>query len=266
VPVEKIKAAFQATTQFATNVMAGNKIPQTIKSPWPANNVRHCDEAVAADTIKAQAPADDDGSTMAQLIVGRKLLASDAYGVKTDAVFVNTLEDNMRLWGAMDKLLSDGAQAELSDRAKDVLRALCIDDWHSEAHHQHHNFAEHCWRDIKKNVEWLMNLHDCPPEVWLLALQCVCDMMNHTAEKSLGDRPPLQILKGITIDISILLCFLFWDVVHVSRVEDNKCHRQIGSKKSFLARGRVVGFAWNVGHRLTHKVLTDDTKCIIVRS
>jgi len=39
VPVEKIKATFQATTQFATNDMAGNKILQTIKSPWPANNV-----------------------------------------------------------------------------------------------------------------------------------------------------------------------------------------------------------------------------------
>jgi len=39
VPIENIKATFQATTQFATNVMAGNKILQTIKSPWPANNV-----------------------------------------------------------------------------------------------------------------------------------------------------------------------------------------------------------------------------------
>jgi len=123
---------------------------------------------------------------MAQLFIGRKLLVSDAYGVKTDAAFVNTLEDNIRQRGAMDKLISDGAQAELSDRAKDVLRALCIDDWHSEANYQHQNFAEHCWRHIKKNVEWLMNLRNCPPEVWLLALQCVCGIMNHTAEKSLG--------------------------------------------------------------------------------
>jgi len=153
VPIEKIKATFQATTQFATNVMAGNKILQTIKSPWPANNVRRRNEPVATDTIKAQVPAVDDGSTMAQLFIGRKSLVSDAYGVKTDAAFVNTLEDNIRQRGAMDKLISDGAQAELSDRAKDVLRALCIDDWHSEAHYQHQNFAEDRWRHIKKNVE-----------------------------------------------------------------------------------------------------------------
>jgi len=191
VPIEKIKATFQATTQFATNIMAGNKILQTIKSPWPANNVRQHNEPVATDTIKAQVPAVDDGSTMAQLFIGQKSLVSDAYGVKTDAAFVNTLEDNIRQHGAMDKLISDGAQAELSDRAKDVLRALCIDDWHSEAHYQHQNFAEHRWRHIKKNVEWLMNLQNCPPEVWLLALQYVCGIMNHTTEKSLGNRPPL---------------------------------------------------------------------------
>jgi len=144
VPVEKIKATFQATTQFATNVMAGNKILQTIKSPWPANNVRRRNEPVAKDTIKAQVPAVDNGSTMAQLFIGRKSLLSDAYGVKTDAAFNNTLEDNIRLRRAMDKLISDGAKAELSDRAQDILRALCIDDWHSEAHCQHQNFAEHC--------------------------------------------------------------------------------------------------------------------------
>jgi len=90
--------------------------------------------------------------------------------------------------------------------------------------------------------------------------------MNHTAEKSLGNRAPLQILEGYTIDISILLYFLFWDIVYVSRVDDKEYHRQIGSKKSSLVRGRMVGFAWNVGHGLTHKVLTDDTQKIICRS
>jgi len=208
-------------------------------------------------------PAVDDGSTMAQLFIGRKWLVSDAYGVKTDAALVNTLEDNIRQCGAMDKLISDGAQAELSDRTKDVLCALCIDDWHSEAHYQHQNFAEHRWRHIKKNVEWLMNLRNCPPEVWL---QYVCGIMNHTAEKSLGDQPPLQVLEGHTIDISILLYFLFWDIVCVSRVDDKDYHRQIGSKKSSLVRGRMVGFTRNVGHGLTYKVLTDDTQRIICRS
>jgi len=61
------------------------------------NNVRHRNEPVATDTVKAQAPAVDNSSTMAQLFIGRKSLVSDAHGVKTDAAFINTLEDNIRL-------------------------------------------------------------------------------------------------------------------------------------------------------------------------
>jgi len=247
-------------------ILAGNKILQTIKSPWLANNVRCRNEPVATDAVKAQVPAVDNGSTMAQLFIGRKSLVSDAHGVKADAAFVNTLEDNMRLRGAMDKLISNGAQSELSDCAKGVLRTLCINDWHSEAHYQHQSFAEHRWRHIKKNVEWLMNLRNCPPEVWLLALQCICSVMNHAAEKPLGNCPPLQVLEGATIDISILLYFLFWDIVYVSCVGDKEYHGQIGSKKSSIVRGRMVGFAWNVGHGLTYKVLTDDTQKVICRS
>jgi len=177
VPVKKIKATFQATTQLATNVMAGNKILQTIKSPWPANNVRRRNEPVATDAIKAQVPAVDDGSTMAQLFIGHKSLVLDARGVKTNAAFVNTLEDNIRLRGAIDKLISDGAKSELSDHAQDILCALCIDDWHSETHYQHQKFSEHRWRHLEKNVEWLVNLCNCPPEVWLLALQYVCGVV-----------------------------------------------------------------------------------------
>jgi len=111
-----------------------------------------------------------------------------------------------------------------------------------------------------------MNLQKCPPEVWSLALQHVCGVMNHTAEKSLGNRPPLQILEGHTIGVSVLLYFLFWDIVYVSLVDDKECHGQIGSKKSSLVRGRMVSFACNVGHGLTCKVLTDDTQKIICHS
>ena len=112
-----------------------------------------------------------------------------------------------------------------------------------------------------------MNLCNCPPEAWLLALQCVGSVMTHTGEKSLGNQPPLQILEGFTIDISILLYFLFWDIVYVSRVEDNECHRQIRSRKSSLVRGRMVSFTWNVGHGLqlhARPLLTTPNKSSVV--
>jgi len=63
--------------------------------------------------------------------------------------------------------------------------------------------------------------------------------MNHTAEKSLGNCTPLQVLEGTTIDISILLYFLFWDIVCISQVDDKEHHGQIGSKKSSLVCGHA---------------------------
>ena len=65
-----------------------------------------------------------------------------------------------------------------------------------------------------------MNHRNVDPEAWLLCIIWIADVMNHTAEKSLGWRMPLEVLTGETVDISILLCFLFWDVVYVSRYKD----------------------------------------------
>jgi hypothetical protein len=49
---------------------------------------------------------------------GSKSLVADVYSIKTDIAFVNTLEDNIRKQGAMDKLISDSARVESSSRIK----------------------------------------------------------------------------------------------------------------------------------------------------
>ena len=267
VSTEKIRRTFQNTTQNAVNVMAGNKIQQTLQSPYPAHNVWRRNEPVATDTIFAEVPAvDTGGQTMAQIYVGRKSLVIDVYGMSSTKEFVNTLEDTIRKRGAMDKLISDSAKVEISQRVKDVLRAFCIDDWQSEPYYQHQNFAEHRWKFLKRNVQWIMNNRNVDPNAWLLATQWVADIMNHTAEKSLGWRIPISLLDGQTHDISILLIFIFWDIVYCRRYEDHSYKGQIGSVKSNEIRGRFVGFSWSVGHALTFKILTDDSKKIIHRS
>ena len=81
------------------------------------------------------------GSTSSQIFVGCNSLVADVYGMKSEKQFVNTLEDNIQKGGAMEKLISDWAQLEISAKVHDILRALCIDDWQSEPHHQHQNFC-----------------------------------------------------------------------------------------------------------------------------
>jgi hypothetical protein len=71
--------------------------------PWAQSTVKH--------------------GTSAQIFVGTQTLVSiDVYGVKTDKELINTLQDNIRKRGAMDKLISDRAQTEVSRKVLDILR------------------------------------------------------------------------------------------------------------------------------------------------
>ena len=151
---------------------------------------------------------------MAQLFVGKESLVSDVYPIKTDQQFVNTLEDNIRCRGAMDKLISDGAKAETSKRAHDILRQLCIEDWQSEPGYQHQNNAERRWGVIKAQVNLLLKRTRAPANTWFLALQYVCYILNRIATPSLNWRTPLEVLDGETPDISPILQYCFWDAVY----------------------------------------------------
>ena len=110
-----------------------------------------------------------------------------------------------------------------------------------------------------------MNWRNVLGNAWLLCAQWVAEIMNMTAEESLGWRPPLEVLTGQTVDISILLLFLFWDVVYVLRVEDSY-QKQIGCDIPDEIRCRFAGFAWDVGHAMTFKVLNLETEKILKRS
>ena len=160
--VDTIKRTFEATTQYARTNIGGLQLKKTFKTPFAACNVHRRNEAVATDTVFSDVPAIDDGSTAAQLFVGRESLVTDAYGIKTEKQFFNTLEDNIQKRGAIDKLISNRAQVEISNRVLSILRGYTIDSWQSEPHYQHQNFAERRYATIKPSVNILLNLTGAP--------------------------------------------------------------------------------------------------------
>ena len=119
-PADTIKRTFSVTTQYARG-----RVSDTLKQHWPSQfpacNVKRCNEPVATDTVFSDTPAVGCGVTAAQIFVGRESLVADVYGLKTDKEFVNTLEDNICKRGATDKLISDCAKAEMSERVKQNL-------------------------------------------------------------------------------------------------------------------------------------------------
>jgi len=144
-------------------------------------------------------------------------------------------------------------------RVKDTLRALMLGHWKSEPCYQHQNFAEHRGGHVKSNLEWLVSFLDVNPDCWLLALNCACNVMNLTAEKTLGWCTPQEVATGETPGICILSCFMFWGTVHCAR----HANKQPGSQKGQEVQGRFVGFAWDTCHALTFPVLTDDTQKVV---
>jgi hypothetical protein len=119
-PVDAIKKTFEHTTQLTCMPMS-TILKKQYKSPNPALNVCPRDEPVATDTIYSDTPAIDCGITSAQLFVGTKTCTADVYPIKSDKQFVNTLLDNITQRGAPNKLISDRAQVEISERVKQVL-------------------------------------------------------------------------------------------------------------------------------------------------
>jgi hypothetical protein len=120
---QAIKRTLDATTQYATRgAVEGTTLRQQIQAPNPVLNIPRRNEDVATDTLYSNTPAIDDGSTAAQFFIGliSKFRSIHSLG-KSDKEMVNSLMDEIRKRGAMNRLISDQAKAELSARVLDVL-------------------------------------------------------------------------------------------------------------------------------------------------
>ena len=51
---------------------------------------------MATDIVLSDTPAIHDGSTMAQSFIDKDTLVCDAYGIKSQIQFINTLYDNIK--------------------------------------------------------------------------------------------------------------------------------------------------------------------------
>ena len=158
----------------------GVSIPNTfpmrkhLKSRNPALSIPRRHEPVATDTVFSDIPGEHSGAKQAQVFVGRDTLVADAHPMKSGKQFVNTIEDNIRRRGAMDKLLADSAKTEISNNVMDILRAYYISNWHSEPYYQNQNPAEWRYRTIKSWTNTVVSRSGDLANCWPYALSmCV---------------------------------------------------------------------------------------------
>ena len=173
VNVDIVQKTMEQSTQWGVSLPNTFPMKKHLKSRNPAPNIPRRHEAVAMSTVFSDTPAVDSGVKQAQVCVGRDTLVADAYPIKSGKQFVSTLEDNIRRRGAMDKLLSDSAKTEISNKVMDILRAYHISNWHSEPYHQNQNPAEWRYRTIKSWTNTVMNRSGAQPIAGSYAL-CMC--------------------------------------------------------------------------------------------
>ena len=68
-PADKVKRTFEATTQYV-NIPMSTIVFKHYKSPFPAKNVHHMQEAIATDTVYVDTLSVKNGSTSVQIFVG----------------------------------------------------------------------------------------------------------------------------------------------------------------------------------------------------
>ena len=256
-----IQKTIENTTQLA-RLPHSELLKVHYKSPNPALNVPRRDEDLASDTFFSDTPAVDGGETMAQVYIGTKSHTYHAYGMHREKQFINTFKQCVLEHGAPKRLLTDRARAEDSTQVQLFLQLMLIGRWFSEAHKQFQNPMERGIQQLKLrvNVNIVLDRTGAPAYTWLLCLLYVCYLLNHTFNTTINGVPMTR-LTGSTVDCSALLRFHFYEEVYY-KLDDSKKF----PSDSPEAIGYMVGISENVGHVLTYKVLTKDTKKVIHRS
>jgi hypothetical protein len=101
-----------------------------------------------------------------------------------------------------------------------------------------------------------MNFSGAPANTWLLAMLCVCLLLNHLASAALCWKSPEQVLTGQTPDILQFLHFYFYEPVYYN------AYSNTFPSASNEEQGWWVGVATHVGDALTYKILTKQHKVI----
>ena len=259
-----IKDTFNVTTRHGTAPNTQDYIKKHIKPRNPVFIIPRCSEDVATDTIFSDTPAVDDGSTMAQFFCGHDTLVCDAYGIKSTKQFINTLSDNIRKYGTMDTLISDGGKYDISKGVTDLLQSLFIQDYQSESYHQDQNKTETCFGPAKRYTNTVMNTSGYLACCWLLCLQYIFVVLHHLASPTIQGICPVQALQETTPDISFMPHTSFYEPVYY-RIEFSKPDFHLPSSSN-EKKGYWVGFATNQGDSLTWRTLTEDTQRIIICS
>lgn len=151
---------------------------QYTRSPLPNDDVQRHNKPETTNNVYSNTPAFGGGQSCAQFLLPWIRHMSPSRECRWTICLVTHGWEPYQ--GAIDRLISDHAQAEISSKVIDVLWHFCIDDW-QRLIFQHQNFAKCRFHDVKKKVNAILNPLGALPQVWL---HCMCDYVSCLAARS----------------------------------------------------------------------------------
>lgn len=129
----------------------------------------------------------------------------------------DTLATFVHEFGAPELLTFDGAAVQVGSKTRfmEVIRKSGIRYHVSGPRRLNENPTEAAIREVKKRWYRIMQKHNVPQRLWDYGITWVCETMNVTVSSSryANGRTPLEIITGITPDITEYLDFGFYDWV-----------------------------------------------------
>ena len=184
-----------------------------------------------------------------QVYYGRRSHAIFPYCRPRKFHFLETLQELFCDVGLPAKLVLDGDGVQCSTAVKDFLRKHVIPYHNSEPEYQNQNPSERAGGIIKHHVKRIHFHTEFDLSYWDYCVENVCDYHNHLANSQNGNRPPLEVLNGVTVDISVFR-FYFWQRVWYWDPHIKWPHHQ-------WCKGHHLGRCFNVGDPFTFWILPD---------
>ena len=163
----------------------------------------------------------------------------------------HSLANFIHEFGAPEHLTFDGASVQVGAKTKfmEILRRAEIKYHISAPRRPNENPAEASIREIKKRWYRIMQKLKVPPRLWDYGITWVCETSNVTVSSSryAEGRTPLEVITGITPDITEYLDFGFYDWVVY------KSNAGVGPPEL----GRWLGVSHRVGQLMTYWILPE---------
>ncbi len=144
------------------------------------------------------------GFTMFQMFSFLECGHDVPYLMRKESQASSKYRDLVREFGAPRAIVNDNAKIMTGDAWMKVCRDFCIESHTSEPYHQNENLAERRGGMLKHAIIKLFHYgHDAPLEFWCYALEYLALVRGCLARRSLGWKPPEELLFGETLDISV---------------------------------------------------------------